>query len=594
MSYLEKVDVLMARADLVGAWRVLDAHQAQQSGDPQALIAVSRLLRLQGRHTEACEVLGRAIEIDPANPQALSERGRLALDAGDLAGADTWYARAYCEGTEAESWVVDWLDLLLRLGSIDVARRVAHAYCSRVPGRPEGWFQLGLAHQRARHHLQALSAYHEAARLDPRMPMLRNNTAAAYIELLEYDLAQSLLEQTLADEPGNAMAWTNLASLLLRRGDPRAGRIAAERACTLAPDYPVALQVYSHALKELQQWDAALDLACRALDGDPGSATFVWSVAILQLLRGDFQNGWRNHEARWRGSPELRDVSPNVPAPLWQGEPLEGRTLFVWGEQGHGDAMQFMRFVPLIAERVRREGGKLVYCCFSNLLPLFERSLAGVVETIVAHDQRPLPDFDVHLPLCSLPLMLGTRVEDLPVRSSYLTADAAKIDAWRGRGQSPGRLRVGLVWSGSRTHQRNPYRSLDPLAFARTFGAFHEIEFFSLQVNAADEVSAASEAGLRLTDVTAELQSFDDTAALIQSLDLVITVCTSVAHLAGALGVPAWVLLDVNPHWVWMTDRQDSPWYPSVRLYRQESFRQWEPVLARVAADLTRLAAPWG
>ena len=424
--------------------------------------------------------------------------------------------------------------------------------------------------------------------------MLRNNTAAAYIELREYDLAQSLLEQTLTDEPGNAMAWTNLASVLLRSGDPRASQIAAERACTLAPDFSGALQIYSNVLKELQRWDAALELARRALDLEPHNSSYAWSVAMLQLLRGDFENGWRNHEARWQGSPELRDVSPNVPAPLWQGEPLEGRTLFVWGEQGHGDAMQFVRFVPLIAERVKREGGRLVYCCFSNLLPLFERSLAGVVETIVPHDQQPLPDFDVHLPLCSLPLMLGTRIEDLPVRASYLKADAAKTDAWRGRGESRGRLRVGLAWSGSRTHQRNPYRSLDALAFARTFGAFREIEFFSLQVNAADEVSAASEAGLRLTDVTSEFQSFDDTAALIQGLDLVITVCTSVAHLAGALGVPTWVLLDVNPHWVWMTDRQDSPWYPSVRLYRQTEFQQWEPVLARVAADLTRLATPSG
>ncbi|WEY42700.1 tetratricopeptide repeat protein [Paraburkholderia sp. SUR17] len=590
MTWLNKVEGMIARGDLIAASRLLDAHRVMESTRPKELVIGSRLWCLRGRLDEARDLLDRALDADAANVDALIERARLAIRLGDDPGANGWFQRAWDEGARGDDWMVDWIDVLLRLGRHEEARNIAMVRCERAPEEAHTWFRLGLAHQQDRHHLQALDAYRHAMRLDPRLPMLRNNMGAAHLELRQYDEAKALLEATLAEEPDHALAWTNLATTLLRMGETGDSLVAAERACALAPNYVNALQTYSYVLREWQEFPAALAVAERALALDPQNASLLWTVAMLQLMLGDYGRGWQSHEARWHGSPELRDVVPNIPAPRWNGEPLAGRTLFVWGEQGHGDVLQFARFVPAIAARVEQEGGTLVYCCFDSLHTLLMRSLGDRVPTIIAHDQRPLPPYDFHLPLASLPLMLGTGLADLPGAVPYLKADPAQTQAWDARLRRGRQLRVGLVWTGSHDHQRNAMRSVDPLACAQAFAAIEDVTFVNLQLDAAADVQRMHDAGLALVDHTAELGSFDETAALVASLDLVITVCTSVAHLAGGLGVPVWVLLDVNPHWPWMSGRTDSPWYPSARLYRQPAYGAWSPVFDALARDLATLA----
>ncbi|GAB6852478.1 tetratricopeptide repeat protein [Paraburkholderia kururiensis] len=595
MGWVEKVESLIEGGRLVAAAHLLERHGAMASDDPRVLVAGSRLWCLRGRFGEARALLDRALDIDGASTAALVGRARLAVRLGDDAGACGWFARAREAGAPGDDWMVDWIDALLRRGCCEEARGIAAIRCERAPGDPGTWFRLGLAHQQARHQLQALDAYGHAARLDGRLPMLRNNMGAAYLELGEYGRARELFEATLADDPDHALAWTNLAITLLKTRRVDDSLIAAERACALAPDYPVALQTYSYVLRELQQWPAALETAQRALARAPSDSALVWGVAMLQLLQGDYANGWRSHEARWSGSPELREVVPNLPGPRWEGEPLAGRTLLVWGEQGNGDVLQFVRFVPALARRVKQEGGTLVYCCFEKLRALLARSLGEAVPVVIGHEQRPLPGFDFHLPLASLPLVLGIGVEDLPAAPvAYLRADAAGVNRWKARLPRDGGLRVGVAWTGSREHQRNPMRSIDPALLAGALGGTAGVSFVSLQVEARADAQRAREGGMALLDPTGELDSFDDTAALVASLDLVITVCTSVAHLAGGLGVPTWVLLDVNPHWVWMTGRSDSPWYPHTRLYRQSRHDDWTAVLEAVAADLAVLAGTHG
>ncbi|MBR8334159.1 tetratricopeptide repeat protein [Burkholderia ambifaria] len=589
-SLLDRAEALIARGSLIEAARLLPLDRAAESTQPRELILTSRLLGLRGRYGEARDLLDRALNFDATNVEALTERARLAVRLGDDAGADGWFERAYQHGAPGDDWMVDWIDVLLRLGKHDSARDIATIRCERAPDQAAPWFRLGLAHQQVRHQLQALDAYRHAERIEPTLPMLRNNMGAAHLELKQYDDATALLEKALEDDPDNALAWNNLATALLRLGALPDSLVAAERACAIAPHYATALQTYSYVLRECQQWEKALRTAERALELEPQSMSLVWTVAMLQLMHGDYANGWERHEARWQGAPEMRGVAHNLAVPQWRGEALAGRTILVWGEQGHGDVLQFVRFVPALAERVRREGGKLVYCCFASLLPLLERSVGDAVECVISHEQRPLPAFNCHLPLCSLPLALGVRLEHLPGRTAYLRADADKVHAWRKRCASDARLKVGLVWTGSRDHQRNPMRSVDPADFAKAFRSIPGVDFYSLQVDAADEAGRGRDAGLRLVDHTHEFESFDDTAAFVQSLDLVITVCTAVAHLAGGLGVPTWVLLDVNPHWVWMTGRSDSPWYPSVRLYRQRSFGDWSAVFEQLGHDLKVLA----
>jgi len=584
---LTRIDELTVQGDLIGAWRLLNAGELGQSGHSGLLVARARLLRLRGRHLEARASLEQRLLDSPADSAVQVELARIALDFGEPEVAHAWYESAYRDEAWGEGWVLDWVDLLCRLQRFEKAQSVVLAYCECVPASARGWFVLGLMYQSQKQHDLALSAYDRALQLDAAVPMLRNNMAASYIETGECAKAKLLLEQALREEPANAFAWTNLAIVLLRGRDPAAAQVAAERACALAPDYLVALQICSNVHKELQEWDSALALIQRGLTLEPGNASMLWSRAMLQLLRGDYAAGWSSHEGRWDGSPELRDSLPYMPAPRWQGHSLAGKTLFVWSEQGYGDVIQFVRFLPLIAERVRREGGKLVFCCYSGLYTLVRRSLGDDVDMIVPHDRAPFPTHDFQLPLASLPLMLNVTLDQLPVAKAYLKADGAKVDAWSaGWPERSGRFRVALVWSGSRTHQRNPLRAVDPLAYARTFNHLQSIDFVSVQLDGESDVQAMCDEGLRVIDHAGELRSFDDTAALLQSMDLVITVCTSVAHLAGSLGVQTWVLLDVNPHWVWMTERSDSPWYPSIRLYRQQKHGQWAPVLEQVARDL--------
>jgi len=303
------------------------------------------------------------------------------------------------------------------------------------------------------------------------------------------------------------------------------------------------------------------------------------------LHSGDYRNGLLSHESRWTGSKELSGL-PFLPEKYWNDEDLAGKRLFVWGEQGFGDAIQFVRFVPLIAAEIKRKGGKLIYCCFRKLLPLFRRSLAAHVTHVLPHDVISLPDFDFHIPIGSLPLKFGVTVDSLPAPRQYLLPNRARAMQWRRRLKRSGGVKVGLVWSGSRTHSRNPYRSVPPLMYARAFKDVAGVEFYSLQIDGAAEAKQMALEGLALVDLTSQLESYDETAALVSNLDIVITVCTSVAHLCGALGVRTWLLLDVNPHWVWMSERRTSPWYPSMRLYRQRSFGDWSPVLEEIKVDL--------
>ena len=346
---------------------------------------------------------------------------------------------------------------------------------------------------------------------------------------------------------------------------------------------------YSLALKEAQRWPEATAAAEAAANIAPGMPRLPFNLSILDLVQGNYARGWTNFESRWDGSSELRNSHPNFAAPRWNGEALRGKTLLLWGEQGFGDALQFSRFVPMLAKKVHAQGGTLVWAAFKAVHPLMARMAPKGVECL-PHD-GPLPAFDFHFPLLSLPLHFGIDADTIPAKRAYLSANADLAADWRAEFSADKRLRVGLVWSGSEGHQRNMFRSVGIERYAKAFSGIENVAFFSLQKDASGAVATARESGFEIADRTGKFETFDDTAAFIDSLDLVITVCTSVAHLAAALGKPTWILLDTNPHWVWQLERTDSPWYPTATLYRQKEFSKWEPVMDDVARDLAALAA---
>jgi Tfp pilus assembly protein PilF len=482
-----------------------------------------------------------------------------------------------------------------RLPSPQEARdglHVARALSQQYPKNAHAQFHLGLSLQLVGLHAEAVDAYRKAMAVDPDMPNLRNNLAAALIEGDPGSWeAQALLTVALTLNPDDVLALINIARVHLAHMNLPKALACERRAIELDPNNVVALSNYALKLCEAQRWEEARWYAVAACERDPANQAYLWNLAQINLRNGNFAEGWPQHEARWDGSRELRGSRPRFPAPVWRGESLTGKTLLVWGEQGHGDTLQFCRYLPLLHARVREQGGRLLWANNPQLGALPARTLARCTDDwVVATDVRALPRFDYEISLLSLPLVFDTRVETIPSEVPYLRADHSAVSMWRERLSGERRLKVGLAWTGSSNHSRNPYRKVDVARLASILGDVNDCAFYSLQPGAAAEVAVARAQGMDIEDYTKTFATFDDTAAFIGALDLVVTVCTSVAHLCGALGQKTWVLLDVNPHWVWMTERDDSPWYPTLTLYRQGQFAQWEPVLQRVRLDLGALA----
>jgi tetratricopeptide (TPR) repeat protein len=539
--------------------------------------------------------------MQPPNPVPLRHLRSLFLDFVDAASAeapDASAAAALVQKTRAALGELDNDALMLIAASAedgasaDEAIRLTGAIARLQPQRAAAWFAAGLALQFANRHAHAVEPYRRALAIERTFPNLRNNLAAALMQINSSSKESlGLLEEAAAANPSDANTWINLGRVHATDTDAARPLEACRRALALAPKSPLALNNYAMACKEAQQWDEVERAARDACQYAPNDAKARLNLSMTQLLRGNYAEGWIGHETRWEGASELASGRPEFPKPTWRGEPLAGRTLLVWGEQGMGDLLQFCRYVPLLAERVHREGGRLVWNSFPQMGALLARSLGEHCDLYsVGGPVENLPPYDCEVSLLSLPLIFGTEEATIPGPAGYLTADPVATAHWRERLAGEKRLKVGLAWTGSLTHKRNPFRRVGLDRYASHFSGIEGAAFYSLQPGAHADIAAARDAGFEIADFSAEWRNFDDTAAFVESLDLVISVCTSAAHLAGAIGKRAWVLLDVNPHWVWQLERRDSPWYPHTTLYRQQQFRQWEPVLEEVATDLRALA----
>ncbi len=392
--------------------------------------------------------------------------------------------------------------------------------------------------------------------------------------------ARMLLARALKERPGDARFLNVLAGILRAEGRLEEAAAQLRQALARSPHDATVLTNLGLILQDLGDSTAALAAYDQALRHEPDQPEARANRAILLLQQGRFEDGWHEYEWRWR-VPGFTTPARSFAAPAWDGAPLAGRTLFVHAEQGLGSAIQFVRYVPLVAA----QGGPAVLECQPPLKRLFEGALASpegpAAQLIVKGDA--LPAFDVHAPLMSLPHLLGTTLTTVPAHVPYLTAPADACVRWAERLENAPLPRVGLTWAGNRNHPNDRNRSLAAEALAplvRTGAA----SFFSLQVGQAEGV-AAFPAGT-VTDLGPELTDFAETAAVISSLDLVISVDTAVAHLAGALAKPCWLLLPEPAEWRWLEGRDDSPWYPTFRLFRQRVRGDWTDVVARVVAAL--------
>lgn len=312
----------------------------------------------------------------------------------------------------------------------------------------------------------------------------------------------------------------------------------------------------------------------------PGNMGARFELSEMLLMQGDFTRGWREYRFRYKLEHTLM-IERHVQKPRWEGQPIKGKTLLIHDEQGYGDTFQFMRLVQRARER---SGAHVVLEVNHDAYALAER--AGGYDQIVPRGTIP-PAFDFHCEMMSLPAALGLQLSDLPVALSYLTPDPARVEKWRARLADLPRPLVGLVWAGRPTHTNDRNRSLSLTDLAPL--AQEGITFLALQKGSAAVQAAAPPAGMSLHSLSDEIRDFDDTAAILSIIDTLVSVDSSPVHLAGALGRPAWVMLPFVPDWRWLVNRNDTPWYPSVRLFRQPEPKQWRPVMEDIARALREL-----
>jgi tetratricopeptide (TPR) repeat protein len=426
----------------------------------------------------------------------------------------------------------------------------------------------------------AAACFHRALALDPGYAEAHNNLGNALAMQRDVTAAEACYRQALAIRPEYAEAHANLAASLLRQRRMEEAEAACRQALAIQPRYATAYTTLGRIFSEQGRYGEAFKAYEKAIALHPAHAEARTNRALLLLLHGRFAEGFVEYEWRWRAqgfATPTRDFSQ----PLWDGSDLGGRSILVHAEQGKGSAIQFVRYVPLVVAR----NGRVVLECHRPLARLFG-SLAsahqGAVEVVVKGDA--LPPFDVQIPLMSLPRLFTRSLETIPQGIPYLEPSADAVAAWQTRLSTIAGPRVGLTWAGNRLHANDHNRSLPP-SLLKALLEKEGISFVSLQIGEGSD-AGGSLPGAAMFDPTPDIGDFDDTAAIITQLDLVISVDTAVAHLAGALGRPVWLMLPFDPDWRWLLDREDSPWYPTMRLFRQTRPGDWTGVLERVGVAL--------
>jgi tetratricopeptide (TPR) repeat protein len=423
---------------------------------------------------------------------------------------------------------------------------------------------------------QAVHYLHQAIAMNPEFAEAHKNLGNAYLRAGNLAEAQNCYERAIAIDSNYTAAYNNLGIIAEQLDQPIAAINYYRKALSLQPNYSAAHNNLGFALEEQGEIELALFHYNQAITVEPqyASAHFNRSLTLLRL--GDFAEGFNEFEWRW----QLRNSLPlSFNRPLWDGNELRESIILLSAEQGLGDTIQFIRYVHLVAARVKQ----VIVECQVSLIPLLKN--ITLINNLLPQGE-PLPEFDIQAPLLSLPRIFKTTLDTIPAKTSYLQAPISSTNSLTIRLTS--NLKVGLVWAGNPNQQNDRHRSCPIQLFSQLL-EISNIDFYSLQKGPrAKELLTVTNSYI-IQDLDEQMQNFADTAVLVSQLDLIITVDTAVAHLAGALGCPVWVVLCFMPDWRWMLEREDSPWYPTMRLFRQAQPGDWNGVLERVALALRGL-----
>ena len=590
-------------------WQILQADPA----NADALHLLGAIAHQVGKHEACVELLDKALAIDPGRGTVSSNRGLALHELGRYDEALASYDKAlslmpgYAEALynrgitlqkiERYPEALDSYDRALAirpdypeaLGNRGLVLQelmrydeALDSYDRALSARPDfanALFNRGVVLQKAGRPDEAIASYDKVLSIDPGHAVALSNRGLALRELGRCAEALASCDRALSAKPEFAEAWSNRGLVLQSLGRHEEALASCDKALEIMPGFAVASSNRGMALQELGRYDEALGSYDRALALEPGLPDAHWNRALCLLVTGDFRRGWPEFEWRWETSA-FKAQQRGFRQPLWRGrESLAGKTILLHAEQGLGDTLQLCRYAPMVAAM----GATVLLEVQAPLKPL----IAGFkyVDSLVARGEA-LPEFDLHCPLLSLPLAFGTTLESIPAEIPYLRADPDLVSEWRkrlGRKRGP---RIGLAWSATSDTAYGLRRSMVLTEFANLIpkGA----QCVSLQK---DLTGAEREVIGARKDIVHFGMGFPDTAALVELMDVVVSVDTSIAHLAGAMGKKVWVLLPFAGDWRWLVAREDSPWYPSARLFRQAALGNWAGVVRQVGAELNKFAA---
>jgi tetratricopeptide (TPR) repeat protein len=519
----------------------------------EILRAAGRLQRA-GRLPQARDLFCSVLENHSDHPDALHSLAAIAYQAG-------WYDEA-----------LDW-----------IARAIASS-----PNVPHFHNTNGVILEAVDQFDKAVDAYRQALRLKPDHAEAHNNMAIALQAQGKYQDAVTNCEKAVLLQPDYAQPYNTMGFSLEKQGKLTEAFESYQKAVSLKPDYAEAhnhLGVLAHADG---RYEEALEHWRRALDTEPDYAEAHWNLSLALLLTGRLAEGWRQYQ--WRHNPQLNILTypHQLSTPRWDGGSFVGKRLLVYYEQGFGDTLQFVRYLPMVKER----GGTVVLEVRKPLVALL-RQLPGVDQLIEASsDAAPAVEFDLHTSLMDLPAVFATTLETVVADVPYICADSAKAAHCAGAISGPG-FKVGVVWSGSTDYERNDVRCCR-LEHFTPLAAIEGVQLYSLQKGPPAAQVEELAAKLPIINLAEQFYDFADTAAAIENMDLVISADTSVLHLAAAMGKPVWALICSAPAWQWMLDRPDSPWYPTMRIFRQTKPGSWNDVFQNVARQLRMLVTDDG
>ena len=521
----------------------------------------------------------RAIELDPDSALAYCNLGAVFQKRNEFDRAIPYYKKALELDPLLVKASYNLGSVLQEKGELEKAITFYQKALKLDPSFADAWNTLGSALQEKGQLDEAIGYYRKAIECDPNLMDAYYNIGKVLMEKGQPDEAIDHYQKALQLNPDSSEAHNNLGFSLLEKGQSDEALSHFRKAISLNPNFAEAYYNLALYHQDRNLLHEAILYYEKAIQYRPDFVDAHWNMACALLLSGNIERGWKEYEWRWKLKGHR---ASNISGPRWDGSDISGQTILLHAEQAFGDTIQFIRYATLVAEC----GAKVIVQAPKELV----RLLGNVhgIEEVVAYGKQ-LPEFDLHCPLLSLPLVFGTDLGSIPAQIPYINVNASLSQKWRDRLQcDSSRLKIGLVWTGRIKAERERRRSCTPDLFS-SLTQFEDTTFYSLHKGEGIQQANALPKDIKLVDYTEELNDFLDTAALAVNLDLIISIDTAVAHLAGALGRPVWTMLPYVPDWRWMLDRRDSPWYPTMRLFRQPSSGNWEAAISDVARELDDL-----